>query len=127
MKQKSVLRAVLTAMLSLVATAASAIDFNVNGIYYILNDDDCTASVSFKGSSYSQYPDEYTGNVVIPSSFENDGKKYTVTSIGKYAFRQCESLISVTIPNSVTSIGEYSFHLCKSLTSVTIPNSVTVL
>ncbi|MDD6006915.1 MAG: leucine-rich repeat protein [Bacteroidales bacterium] len=125
MKQKSVLRAVLTAMLSLVATAASAIDFNVNGIYYILNDDDCTASVSFKGNTYSEYPDEYTGNVVIPSSFENDGKKYTVTSIGKYAFRQCESLISVTIPNSVTSIGEYSFHLCKSLTSVTIPNSVT--
>ena len=125
MKQKSVLRAVLTAMLSLVATAASAIDFNVNGIYYILNDDDCTASVSFKGNTYSEHLDEYTGNVVIPSSFENDGKTYTVTSIGKYAFRQCESLISVTIPNSVTSIGEYSFHLCKSLTSVTIPNSVT--
>ena len=125
MKQKSVLRAVLTAMLSLVATAASAIDFNVNGIYYILNNDDCTASVSFKGNTYSEHLDEYTGNVVIPSSFENDGKTYTVTSIGKYAFRQCESLISVTIPNSVTSIGEYSFHLCKSLTSVTIPNSVT--
>ena len=102
MKQKTILRAVLAAVLSLVATAASSIDFNVNGIYYILNDDDCTASVSFKGSSYSQYPDEYTGNVVIPSSFENDGKTYTVTSIGKHAFHGCESLTSVTIPNSVT-------------------------
>ena len=76
MKQKSVLRAVLTAMLSLVATAASAHDFEVDGIYYKYNGDG-TVSVTYKGLSFSQYDGEYTGKVVIPSSFENDGKTYT--------------------------------------------------
>ncbi len=48
-----------------------------------------------------------------------------VTEIGKYAFRDCSGLTSVTIPNSVTSIADYAFQNCSGLTSVTIPNSVT--
>ena len=50
---------------------------------------------------------------------------YSVTSIGDYAFYDCDGLASVTIPNSVTSIGDYAFYDCDGLTSVTIPNSVT--
>ena len=45
--------------------------------------------------------------------------------IGKEAFRGCDSLQSVTIPNSVTSIGDGAFSWCTSLQSITIPNSVT--
>ena len=55
-------------------------------------------------------------DLVIPNS---------VTSIGNYAFFDCDDLISVTIPNSVTSIGGGAFSSCSGLTSVTIPNSVT--
>ena len=47
------------------------------------------------------------------------------TSIGHYAFYNCSSLTSITMPNSVTSIGNEAFSDCSSLTSITISDSVT--
>ena len=60
-------------------------------------------------------------DVVIPSTY--NGKP--VTSISEIAFRFCDGLTSITIPNSVTSIGDYAFCQCDDLTSITIPSSVT--
>lgn len=51
----------------------------------------------------------------------------SVTTIGDYAFYNCESLMSVDIGNSVISIGNYAFSYCESLTSAIIPNSVTTI
>ena len=48
-----------------------------------------------------------------------------VTSIGEYAFTECSSLKSISVPNSVTSIGNYAFIDCSSLKSISVPNSVT--
>ena len=48
-----------------------------------------------------------------------------VTSIGAYAFYNCQNIVSVTIPNSVSSIGYRAFSGCSGLTSITIPNSVS--
>ena len=56
MNKKTIMRAVLTAVLSLVATTATAHDFEVDGIYYN-NNGDGTVSVTFKGSSYNEYAD----------------------------------------------------------------------
>ena len=55
-------------------------------------------------------------NTIIPNS---------VTSIGDYAFYDCDGLTSIEIPNSVTSIGYRAFECCSNLTSIDIPNSVT--
>lgn len=61
------------------------------------------------------------GKIVIPDKVNG----VTVTKINEYAFQDCESLTSVTIPDSVTSIGFNAFFASKSLTSITIPASVT--
>ncbi len=69
---------------------------------------------------------EYKGEaaeVVIPS--EIDG--YKVTSIGSYAFSECNNLESITMPDGVTSIGEWAFSGCSSLESITIPKSVAAI
>ena len=49
----------------------------------------------------------------------------SVTSIGNYAFSNCDSLTDITIPDSVTSIEHYAFYYCDNLTGITIPDSVT--
>ncbi len=59
----------------------------------------------------------------IPSLL--DGK--TVTRIGIYAFSDCKSLKSVTLPHSVKDIGDCAFLFCNNLTSVTIPAGVTTI
>ena len=117
--------AVLFAALSTVTVFAH--DFEVDRILYNKNADGTSVTVTYRGDSYYAYSDEYSGNVVIPSSVTYSGNTYAVTSIGDYAFSRCSGLTSITIPNSVTSIGSGAFYSCRGLTSITFPNSVTVL
>ena len=118
---------ILTAFFALLSSSipSLAYDCKVDGIYYDLNNDDKTASVTYIGLYSSNNKDAYVGNIIIPKSTTYNGTTYSVTSIGNRAFHGCSGLTSVTIPNSVTSIGEYAFWGCSGLTSVTIPNSVT--
>jgi len=95
-----------------------------DGIYYnILTT--AKVEITFKGSSYYEYDNEYTGKAEIPESVTYNGNTYSVTSIGDHAFSGCTGLTSITIPNSVTSIGGHAFFECTGLTSITISNSVT--
>lgn len=50
-----------------------------------------------------------------------------VTSIGKRAFVDCDSLTSVMISNSVNRIDTDAFAGCDTLQTITIPNSVTCI
>ena len=65
----------------------------------------------------AEIPSTVTYGTITPESFN-------VTSIGEFAFQDCENLISIIIPDSVTSIGYYGFYHCMSLTSVIIPDGV---
>lgn len=60
-------------------------------------------------------------DVVVPSTHE--GKP--VTEIGKSAFEDCRTIISVTIPDSATAIADRAFFDCMRLESVTISDGVT--
>lgn len=126
----------------------AAHDFEVDGIYYNINGNE--AIVTYKGTTSSEYSNEYSGMVTIPSSVTYSGTTYSVTSIddmafeycsnpmrvtipntivyiGYKAFNRCYNMWSITIPNSVTYIGDYAFMGCSGLTNITIPNSVTTI
>ena len=112
---------ILTAFFALLSSSipSLAYDCKVDGIYYDLNNEDKTASVTNTTNN------KYVGNIIIPESITYSGTTYSVTSVGNGAFAYCSGLSSVTIGNSVTSIGKHAFADCSRLTSVTIPNSVT--
>ena len=89
----------------------------------------CAGAETYGDFKYSVLDDgtveitKYVGSaekVDIPKTI--DGK--SVTGIGEYAFCNCTSFTSITIPDSVTSIGNDAFNGCTSLTSITIPSSV---
>ncbi len=48
-----------------------------------------------------------------------------LTTIGTYAFNNCTSLKSVTIPSTVTNIGEGAFYGCSGLENVTFSNEIS--
>ena len=57
-------------------------------------------------------------SVVIPEG---------VTTIGRTAFFQCESLHTVTIPETVTHIGTVAFRYCKKLRNINLPAGIQSL
>ena len=125
MKKQLLLFAMI--MLPLVASANDIEVQNADGvtIYYNYINDGTELEVTFRGSYYNDYSNEYQGNVAIPEEVTYMNRTRKVTSIGDRAFFDCYKLTSIVIPNSVKTIGGDAFYNCYKLTSVTIPNSVT--
>ncbi len=74
-------------------------------------------------SNYSDIPWREQYNDKIKTVLIEDG----VTSIGSSAFTECINLNQVSIGNSVTKIGYYAFRGCESLAEITVPDSVLTI
>lgn len=69
----------------------------------------------------------YSGEIVVPSTVDYNGSTYKVTSIGNSAFKYCDNIEKVDIPDSVTVIKNSAFYSCESLDEITIPSSVKAI
>ena len=120
----STLRALLLLALFGTAMQAAAYDFVEDGIYYNVNEDGVTVTVSYK-AYWTEGIISYSGDVVIPSTVTHNGVTYTVTAVGESAFESSDrTLTSVTLPETITSIGEYAF-CTTQMSSIELPQSLT--
>jgi hypothetical protein len=117
-------------MLSLLMSVyAMASDICVDGIYYEFDEETKSATVTYRGDISERYPNDilidndYSGEVVIPSSVLYERTEYKVTTIGDYAFYACDNLINVTIPKSITKIGVAVFLWSDQLTQIEVSES----
>lgn len=85
----------------------------------VLTIDNNGAMVSFASDDapWKAYK-EYVRNVIV-----NDG----CTNISHNAFKDCEHLVSVDLPDTIKTIDNYAFYNCKTLKNITIPNAVSAL
>lgn len=97
---------------------ASAEPVEVDGLNYLLNEEEKTATVTSSN---------YKGILVIPETIHVGGKEYTITAIEGNAFIRNYDLLSVTIPNTIKSIGGSTFWECTSLSNVKIGDGVETI
>lgn len=75
----------------------------------------------------------FDGNVTKISSFKDCTTLLTitipesVTNIGGYSFDGCVNLKDINMPNGLTTIGEGAFLECTSLSEISIPSSVNTI
>jgi len=129
-KMKNYIYTILTFLFFGISLNANAHDFEIanNGhnIYYKITSSSApyTVAVTYKGSTYNEYLNEYSGAITLPSSVTYNGITYSVTSINNSTFCDCSGVSSVILANSITSIGEYAFFYCNLLTSINFPSSL---
>lgn len=103
------------------AVAAAPIKFTDRNLKYTVNADG--ESVTVSGTSRIK-----PTRLNIESSIsDGNGKSYTVTKIGEWAFNKCNSLTEVTIPNTVIEIDHQAFFYCSNLKKVTIHEGVKTI
>ena len=83
-------------------------------------------SYSTGGTTATVIQDESYKNlteIIIPTNINIDGRIYQVTDIGSSAFKGCNNLTKVSLPEGIKILGEYSFNQ-TGLKEITLPHSL---
>lgn len=97
--------------LILLPILGSAETVEVNGLNYLLNEEEKTATVTSSN---------YEGFLKIPETIQVGYNEYTVTAIADNALWFKDKLLSVSLPKSLKTIGARAFYYCSGLTSIKI-------
>lgn len=90
--------------------AASAIEVDVDGINYRINDSNKTATVVGLNTKIA--------NVEILEYIDYNNEKYPVTEIQREAFANQSDMESIKIPDTIIEIGYKAFWFCRNLKNV---------
>ena len=71
--------------------------------------------------------DRPVGHLEIPDSVQYNARKYLVTSISEYAFKDCPNIQTLVIPDNITDIYGGFFRNCTGLDSIIIGCGVQTL
>lgn len=108
----------LLSMMAIAFSAYSENSVNINGIWYDIK-------INSDEAVLSSAPQSISGDIVIPSSVDFNGKEYPVTSIKANVFYNCKNLTGIELPNTIKSIGEKAFRGCVALNYIELSNSIT--
>ena len=121
MMKKTITRWAATILMlgSMIPLSAQQTQFVDNGIKYEYLDGNTVKVVENTDNPYE-------GEIVIPDYVfhtENNSKKLRVTTIGHFAFSECE-ITSIKLPNTLRTIEYQTFSMC-TLKEIVIPYGVT--
>ena len=83
---------------------------NIDGVIYKQLTDTTAEIINYEGSASS---------LTIPATVNFNGTICRVTEVGKEAFMNNTSLISISLPNSITVIRSKAFYGCSALSNMT--------
>ncbi|MBQ0069833.1 MAG: leucine-rich repeat protein [Bacteroidales bacterium] len=120
----------LGALCLMVAPLASAASITVDGINYSTSKLNATvAKYTIKKATATTPADTafYTGDIIIPETFEYGGETYTVVATAANSFLDCKDMTSLVLPATCINIGRNSFKGCSSLKVSPIPVTATTI
>ena len=91
---------IFAALLPMLASAQTKVE--IDGIWYNLISKNNAAEVTYGEN-------KYMGQITIPAMVTYEGADYTVLRIAESAFKDCNNITAITLPETVTSIGKAAF------------------